>query len=97
MVDRVGGFRRNTRYKLRKNVRARGKISLRRYLQSFNVGDKVQLKAEPAYQKGMYFPRFYGKVGVVSKKVGSCYEVEIKDFTKNKTVVVHPVHLTALN
>ncbi len=96
MVDRVGGFRRNTRYKLRKNVRARGKISLRSYLQSFNVGDKVQLKAEPARQKGMYFPRFYGKVGTVSKIVGTCYEVQIKDFTKAKTVVVHPVHLKAL-
>ena len=93
MVDRVGGFRRNTRYKLRKNVRQRGKISLRRFLQSFEVGDTVRLAAEPAYQKGMYFPRFYGKFGVVSKKVGSCYEVQIKD-GKTKTVVVHPVHLT---
>jgi len=93
MVDRVGGFRRNTRHKMRKNVRAKGKISLKKYLQAFNVGDKVLLGAEPAYQKGMYFPRFYGKVGVVSKKVGTCYEVKINDFTKAKTVVVHPVHL----
>lgn len=93
MVDRVGGFRRNTRKKMRKNVRARGKISLKNYLQTFSVGDKVLLGAEPAYQKGMYFPRFYGKVGIVSKKVGTCYEVKIKDFTKEKTVVVHPVHL----
>ncbi|MCA9477781.1 MAG: 50S ribosomal protein L21e [Nanoarchaeota archaeon] len=94
MVDRVGGFRRNTRSKMRKNVRARGKISLKRYLQSFNVGEKVLLGAEPAYQKGMYFPRFYGKVGVVSKRVGTCYEVKINDFTKEKIVVVHPVHLS---
>ena len=93
MVDRVGGFRRNTRYKLRKNVRAKGKISLRNFLQSFNAGDRVVLVAEPAYQKGMYFPRFYGKVGTVKKRVGSCYEVTIKDFTKEKIVVVHPVHL----
>ena len=94
MVDRVGGFRRKTRYKMQKNVRAKGKISLRKYLQTFEVGDKVQLGAEPAVQKGMYFPRFYGKRGIVSKKVGTCYEVVIKDFTKEKTVVVHPVHLT---
>lgn len=93
MVDRVGGFRRNTRYKLRKNVRQRGKISLRRFLQKFEVGDVVRLVAEPAYQKGMYFPRFYGKVGKISKKVGICYEVAITD-GKQKTVVVHPVHLT---
>ena len=93
MVDRVGGFRRNTRYKLRKNVRAKGKISLRKFLQSFEVGDKVVLVAEPAYQKGMYFPRFYGKAGIVKRRVGSCYEVTIKDFTKEKVVVAHPIHL----
>lgn len=97
MVDRVGGFRRNTRYKMRKNVRSRGKVSLRTYLQNFTVGDKVQLGAEPCVQKGMYFPRFYGKVGVISKKVGTCYEVAITDFDKKKTVVVHPVHLKALS
>ncbi len=93
MVDRVGGFRRNTRYKLQKNVRQRGKVSLRRFLQSFEIGEVVRLAAEPAYQKGMYFPRFYGKVGKISKKVGTCYEVAIKD-GKDKIVVVHPVHLT---
>ena len=93
MVDRVGGFRRNTRHKLSKNVRQHGKISLRKFLQSFEIGDIVQLVAEPAYQKGMFFPRFYGKVGKVSKIVGSCYEVKIKD-GKEKTVVVHPVHLS---
>jgi len=92
MVDRVGGFRRNTRHKLRKNVRQHGKISLRRFLQTFEVGDSVRLAAEPAYQKGMYFPRFYGKFGIISKVVGRCYEVKIKD-GKDKTVVVHPVHL----
>lgn len=93
MVDRVGGFRRNTRYKMRKNVSLRGKISLRRFLQSFEVGDVVRLAAEPAYQKGMYHPRFYGRVGVIHKKVGSCYEVKFNDLSKEKIAVVHPVHL----
>jgi large subunit ribosomal protein L21e len=96
MVDRVGGMRRNTRYKMRKNVRSRGKISIREYLKSFEVGEKVLLKAEPAIQKGMYFPRFYGKVGQVTKRVGSCYEIKINDLGKDKVVVAHPVHLVAL-
>ena len=96
MVDRVGGFRRNTRYKMRKNVSKRGKISLRKFLQSFKVGDSVALVAEPAYQKGMFHPRFYGKAGIVSKVVGTCYEVKIKDFSKEKIVVVHPVHLNKI-
>ncbi len=93
MVDRVGGFRRKTRFKMRKNVSQQGKVSLRNFLQTFEVGEKVKLGAEPAYQKGMYFPRFYGRVGVISEKVGTCYKIKIDDLGKAKTVVVHPVHL----
>ncbi len=93
MVDRVGGFRRKTRNKLKKNVSEKGKISLRKFLQTFEKGDEVNLVAEPAYQKGMYHPRFHGKRGVISKVCGKCYEVKIKDFDKEKIVVVHPVHM----
>lgn len=92
-MRRIGGFRRKTRSKLKKNIRERGKLSIRRFLQSFEVGDKVSLKAEPAYQKGMYFPRFHGLVGTVKGKQGKAYRVEIKDQTKMKEVIVHPVHL----
>lgn len=97
MVDRVGGFRRKTRYKMSKNFREKGKIRIRYFLQSFEEGDKVLLHAEPSYQKGMYHPRFYGKPGTISKKLGTCYEVKIKDFTKEKSLVVHPIHLRRLS
>jgi large subunit ribosomal protein L21e len=97
MVTRIGGFRKGTRNKLRKNVRTRGKISLTKFFQTFNLGDKVILNAEPAYQKGMYFPRFHGKIGIISKKIGTVYEVSIKDINKSKTLIVHPVHLKSLN
>lgn len=93
MAKRMGGFRRKTRRKLRKNIRLKGKISITRYLQEFNVNDRVQLLAEPAIQKGMYFPRFYGKAGIIKNKRGSCYEVNIKDGGKKKTLIVHPVHM----
>ncbi|MGM5480514.1 MAG: 50S ribosomal protein L21e [Nanobdellota archaeon] len=93
MVDRIGGFRRKTRQKFRKNIRERGKLSQRKFFQTFEGGDKVLLHADPAYQRGMYFPRFHGKVGIIGDKVGACYEVKIKDFSKEKTVIVHPVHL----
>ena len=93
MVQRIGGLRRKTRYKFKKERRRKGKISVTRYLQTFNVGDKVNLIVEPAVQKGMYHPRFMGKSGLVKGKKGRCYEVTIHDFNKEKTVVVHPVHL----
>ncbi len=93
MTKRTGGGRRKTRYKLKKNKRDRGKISIRRYLQEFKIGEGVYLKAEPAIQKGMYFRRFHGKHGKIVKKIGRCYEVSIKDFNSKKTLIVHPVHL----
>jgi len=96
MVKRIGGFRRKTRSKLKKPVRKKGKISIKNYFQNFKAGDKVLLKAEPAVQKGMYFPRFHSKVGVVRGKKGTCYEIEIKDGKKQKMLVIHPVHLKRL-
>ena len=93
MTKRMGGFRRKTRSKLRKDPREHGKISLARFLQNFNINDKVILAAEPAYQKGMYHPRFHNKSGIVKAKQGICYKVEIKDGGKLKTFIIHPIHL----
>lgn len=51
MVKRIGGIRRKTRYKLRKEKRAKGKISITKYLQSFSAGDRVYLSTQSAVQK----------------------------------------------
>jgi len=96
MATRIGGFRRKTRHKLSKPQKEKGKLPLSKYFQELKLGSKVCLKAEPAVQKGMYNPRFHGKVGVLKTKKGRCYEVAIKDNNKDKIVVVHPVHLKAL-
>ena len=93
MVKKIGGFRRKTRHKLSKPRRSKGKISVKKFFQTFADGDKVVLNAEPAVQKGMYFPRFHGKVGIIKKKIGRCYKVLIKDGKKEKVPLVHPVHL----
>jgi len=93
MVTRIGGFRRRTRNKFRKHAKNKGKISLTRYFQEFKKGDIVHLGVEPAVQKGMYNPRFFGKSGTILEKRGRCYEVAIKDSGKEKVLIVHPVHL----
>ncbi len=93
MAQRIGGMRRKTRSKMKKNIRTKGKISIRKFFQKFKEGDQVQFKAEPAYQKGMYHPRYHGRIGKVAGKKGKCYEVEIKDGGKLKTFIVHPTHL----
>jgi len=93
MAKRIGGNRRKTRNIFKKEYKQRGKISLSNYLKEYKEGDKVILKAEPAIQKGLYFHRFHGKLGIVKSKKGSCYEVTIKDGKKKKNIIVHPIHL----
>ena len=78
---------------MQKTRREKGKLSLSRYFQTFEDGQRVLLKAEPSIQKGLYFLRFHGKTGTITGKKGRCYEVSIKDFDKTKKLIVHPVHL----
>ena len=96
MATRIGGMRRKTRFKLQRPKSEKGKISIRQYFQEFDPKDRVVLKANPALQTGMYYPRFHGKVGSIKGKKGRCYEVMIKDGKKEKTLIVHPLHLRRL-
>lgn len=93
MAKRVGGFRRKTRNKLKKNVRDKGKVSIRHYFQKFGTGESVTLVPEPAIQTGMPFPRFQGKTGIVMGRQGECYKIHITDGSLVKELIVHPVHL----
>jgi len=93
MAKRVGSTRRKTRKKLTKEKRDSGKLSLTKYFARFNPEEKVVLNAEPSVQKGCYHIRFHGKVGVIKGRQGRCYKVSIKDGSKQKTLIVSPVHL----
>jgi len=89
----MGGFRRKTRYKLKKQEGTKGKISISRYFKRFKEGDTVVLKPEPSVHAGMPYPRFQGKSGLVVGKQGECYKVMIKDGSMEKMIIVHPIHL----
>jgi large subunit ribosomal protein L21e len=93
MAKRIGKGRKGTRHIYRKPVKQRGKVSIRRFLQKFQPGDKVLLKVDPSCHKGLYFPRFHGRVGVIEGKRGSAYEVKLMDRDKPKIFIVSPVHL----
>ncbi len=93
MAQRMGGFRRKTRSKLRKSPKQKGKISIRNYFQELKPNEMVCFKAESAVQKGMYFPRFHGRTGKVIGREGTCYKVQFKDGKKDKIIVTHPIHL----
>jgi len=92
-MKKTGGLRRKTRSLFRKHANEKGKVSLRNYLQSFKQKDRVELSLESSMHKGMYHPMYYGKTGTVKAKKGKCYEVLITDGGKQKTLIVHPVHL----
>lgn len=96
MVERIGGSRRKSKHKFRKDIRQKGKISISEFLKELKIGQAVVLKADPAYQKGFYHSRFHGKRGKIVEKKGSCYSVEINDKGKLKHLIVHPVHLKAM-
>lgn len=93
MVQRIGGSRRKTRGIFGKSVRQKGKFSVNKFFQNFEDGEKVVLKAESSYQRGIYFRRFHGKVGTILGKRGRCYQISVNDHSKSKTLIVHPVHL----
>jgi len=95
-MARVGGLRRKKVSRYTKSRRDRGKISLKSYLAQYEVGDRVSLTIEPAIHEGTYCPRFAGKSGLITAKRGNCYDVLIHDFKKEKTLIVHPVHMRKL-
>jgi large subunit ribosomal protein L21e len=92
-MARKGGVRRNKRALYSKNIKSKGKISLRNYLKEYSVGERVNLTLEPSILEGQYHTRFVGKSGIVNARQGDCYLVQIKDFDKEKQVLVHPIHM----
>ncbi|MEM4268117.1 MAG: 50S ribosomal protein L21e [Candidatus Woesearchaeota archaeon] len=92
-MQRIGGIRRRSRSKLKKHYKQRGKVSLRKYFQSFKEGDRVVLCAEPSIQKGIYHMRFHGKTGIIIRLKGKHCNVLINDKGKEKIILAHPVHL----
>ncbi|MBT4135695.1 50S ribosomal protein L21e [archaeon] len=79
----------------RKSMKTHGKISLSNYFQEFKEGERVAVIRELAVQPK--FPRqLQGRSGVVSGKRGDSYIVKINDLNKEKTYIIHPVHLKKL-
>ena len=93
MPSNKGGSKRKARYKIRKERRQKGKISISRFMQSFDPGQRVSLSIEPSYHKGAYHLQYVGKAGIVKGMRGKCYEVTIKDGGKEKLLIIHPIHL----
>jgi large subunit ribosomal protein L21e len=76
----------------RKRIRTRGKLSLSRYFQELNEGDRVAIVKETSVASS--FPeRMQGRTGVVLGKRGNACIIRIKDHEKEKTFIIPPIHL----
>ena len=81
--------------KKRKSLREHGKIKLSEYFQEFKKGDRISVKRELSVNPK--FPaKLQGRSGIVEEKRGSSYLVKINDLAKEKTYIIHPVHLRKL-
>jgi len=79
----------------RKRQREHGKIKLSRWFQDFKKEDKVAIVRELSVQPK--FPKqLQGRSGVIESKRGDSFIVKIKDLNKEKTYIIHPIHLKKL-
>jgi large subunit ribosomal protein L21e len=88
MTQKSHGSKRGTRQKFH----SKGKPTITRFLQEFNVGDSVHVDIR-SNVRGHPHHRFQGLTGRVVEKRGSGYVVQLKDRTKTKVIVTKPVHL----
>jgi large subunit ribosomal protein L21e len=79
----------------RKKMKEHGKIKLSNYFQEFKEGDRVAVVRELA-ERPKFPKQLQGRSGVVASKRGRSYVVEIKDLNKDKSYIIHPVHLRKL-
>jgi large subunit ribosomal protein L21e len=85
------GFRTGTRRKFKKPHGQ--KFTVERYLTGFQVNQKVLIDIDPSSPKNIPHYRYKGKVGVVKKKRGRAYIVNIMLGNKQKTLMLKPEHL----
>ncbi len=75
-----------------KNKSEKGSLKLSKIFQKLEKGDRVAVTIDLSGK--INFPKtIQGRTGVIENKRGSAYEVKIKDFNKEKTYIVKPVHL----
>jgi large subunit ribosomal protein L21e len=88
-LARSRGFRRKTRYILRKKL-VRGLSYL---LHDYRAGDRVVVDIDPREHKGMPHRRFQGKVGIVDEVGRRTLVVKVNIGNKEKTVAARLNHI----
>jgi len=87
------GYRAKTRALLRRKPRERGKTGLSKILHEYTPGEKVVVKIDPSVHKGMPHRRYHGRIGVITKKKGQAYIVNVTQGNATKQITVRPEHI----
>lgn len=94
MGRKAKGYRRKTRCILKRKPRERGKTGLSKVLREYEISEKVVIKLDPSVHKGMPHRRFHGRIGVIAKKRGRSYVVNVSQGNAIKEIIVRPEHIT---
>ena len=94
MVKHKGYHTKATRGVYRKKCRQRGLPGLSRFMTEYDIGDKVHIVGDSAFQKGgLPHRRFWGRTGTIVEKRGRCYQVHVKFGNKIKKVFLSKAHI----
>ena len=75
-----------------KRIREKGKVKLSDYFRKFSDGDRVSIVREKGITSS--FPkRLQGRSGIVFGSRGNYKLIKLNDGNKEKTFIIHPVHL----
>jgi len=88
------GFRRKSRYVLKRKPRERGKTGLSKLLHTYEPAEKVVIILNPSVHKGMPHRRYHGRIGVIAEKRGRSYVVNVSQGKAIKEIIVRPEHIT---
>ncbi len=90
------GAHKRSRRRLALRKSDRGKIDLKKALQTFAEGDRVLIDPSPSIQRNIPHRRFFGINGIILCKKGRAYTVQVMQGTMAKTVDLLPVHIKKL-
>ncbi|MEM0056900.1 MAG: 50S ribosomal protein L21e [Candidatus Geothermarchaeota archaeon] len=62
-------------------------------LQNAKIGDKVVIKIDPSYHKGMPHRRYHGLVGTIVGRRGRAFEVKVTKGNKEVLLIIPFEHL----
>ncbi|TFG05233.1 MAG: 50S ribosomal protein L21e [Promethearchaeota archaeon] len=88
------GYRNKTRKRHKKNCRTRGLGSIEKYLEDYDINDRVDIITDPSqHKRGMPHRRYHGMTGIIVGVRGRCYEVEVKLGKAKKKLIIGREHL----